>query len=129
MTVKITDLGNDDFTVSFGGVEILAGSSPTAIRPGDLLLAALATCTAGTIRDFATANNVEGFAGVDVTITSEVGTKPTRITDIALTVDLIGNMPQDVRDYLLRVGKHCKIHNTLHREPNVTVETTQGVNA
>ncbi|WP_125616813.1 OsmC family protein [Specibacter cremeus] len=129
MTVQIKDLGNDDFVVSVGGVEILAGASDQAIRPGDLLLAAIGACTAGTIRDFAVRNNVSGFDRVDVKVDSEVGTKPTRITDIDLVIELIGNLDTEHVDYLTRVGKHCKIHNTLHREPEITVEARVGETA
>src|SRR5690625_3124784 len=104
MTVQIRDLGNGDFAVTSGGVSLLAGSSANAIRPGDLLLAALATCTAGTIRDFAVNNNVDGFDRVDVTAESVVATKPLRMTEIDLAIDFLGELGQDKVDYLTRVG-------------------------
>lgn len=123
-TVKISDVGTDKFVASSGDARLVIDSSDRGFRPTELIMAALGSCTAGTIQAFALQNNVPGFEGVDVEVTCTTATRPTRIEEFTVDIFFYGDIDPEHADQLSRMGKHCKIHNTLHRDPNITVRTT-----
>jgi uncharacterized OsmC-like protein len=122
-TVKIRDAGADKFVVSSDDAQLVVDSSDYGFRPTELIMAALGACTAGTIQAFALANKVPGFEGVDVNVSCETAVRPSRIERFHVEIIFRGTVSHEHADQLARVGKHCKIHNTLHRDPNVTVTT------
>ncbi|MBR8640547.1 OsmC family protein [Streptomyces tuirus] len=128
MAVHVRDEGDGSFHVQAGTLSFLmdaADRSADGPRSADLLLAALATCTAGTMRAFAAVAGIQGLRGVDVVADAVSATKPQRLQEISLRIAIRGDLTVEQIAQLTRAGTHCKIHNTLHREPEITVDVVR----
>ena len=125
MKVEIRDCGAGRFEVrardAILAVDLLPeeGGGIDGFRSAELLLGALGACTAGTIRAFAVKQGIEGFEGIDIVVDGETAKQPERVATLRLVIDIKGSISDADRDRLLRVGSHCKVHNTLHNEPNI----------
>ncbi len=127
MKVSVTQLEGARLSVKAGeGFEVIvdrdaADGSKQGFRPVELLLGALGACTVGTMLTFAEGQHLE-LRGVSVELEAESASRPERVSEISLTIDLPSYLDAEAAAQLVRVGKHCKIHNTLKREPAVTVD-------
>jgi uncharacterized OsmC-like protein len=125
MRVVIRDCGAGRFEVrtrdAVLAVDLLPGDGgmPDGFRSAELLLGALGACTAGTMRAFAVRQEIQGFEGIDIIVTGEVAKQPERVARLNLQVDIKGDISVADKERLLRVGSHCKVHNTLHSEPEI----------
>jgi uncharacterized OsmC-like protein len=48
--------------------------------------------------------------------------RPARVSDVRLRISVPGGVPAQRRDALLAVASHCTVHNTLRREPGISIE-------
>lgn len=127
MAVAVRDHGAGEFEVELGSVKLAVGPRDADDRPRatDLLAASLAVCTAGTIRAFAEASGMTGFEGVDVTVETSTAAKPQRVDRLELSVVLRGTLDDKQVAQLTRAGGRCKIHQTLHTEPTITLAVSR----
>lgn len=95
------------------------GGPSDGFRSAELLLGALGACTAGTMRAFAVKQGIEGFEGIDIIVNGETAKAPERVASLRLEVQIKGDLSEADKERLLRVGSHCKVHNTLHNEPDI----------
>lgn len=125
MKIEIKDCGAGRFEVrardAVLAVDLLPedGGPSDGFRSAELLLGALGACTAGTMRAFAVKQGIEGFEGIDIIVNGETAKAPERVASLRLEVQIKGDLSEADRERLLRVGSHCKVHNTLHNEPNI----------
>ncbi len=47
---------------------------------------------------------------------------PDRVTEIRATMEILGEIPQERMETIIRVAKGCRIHNTLTRPPRIDVD-------
>jgi putative redox protein len=135
-TAEVTETGESPFAVAIAvSGHVLAGDEPEAAgganlgpAPYDLLTAALAECTAMTVRWFA---RREGWPleHVEVTLTHEKGgegaasprqdvfTKCIRLTGPELT--------EEQREKLIDIAARCPVQRTLEGTPLITTRCTQ----
>ena len=127
MEVVIRDCGAGRFEVrsrdAMVAVDLLPsdGGASDGFRSAELLLAALGACTAGTMRSFAVNQALEGFEGIDVVVTGETAKGPERVTPIEVEVRVRGSLSESDLERLMRVGARCKVHNTLHNDPEISM--------
>jgi putative redox protein len=109
-----------DEPTNYGGTD----SGPT---PYELLLAALGTCTAMTVRMYATRKNLD-LARVSVRLKHDkthaedcehCETREGRVDRIQRNVEFTGNLSDDQRNDLLRIADRCPVHRTLHSEIDI----------
>lgn len=125
MQVQIRQIDGGRLSVKAEGMEIIIDKDhPTlgkqGFRPVELFLGALGGCMAGTLISFAE-NQGHLVKGIEVELTAGLATKPERIESIDILLSFPPNLDQTAIDQLTRVAQHCKIHNTLHQEPNISV--------
>ena len=125
MKIEVKDCGAGRFEVrardAVLAVDLLPedGGSLDGFRSAELLLGALGACTAGTMRAFAVNQGIAGFEGIDVVVNGETAKAPERVASLRLEVHIKGDISDADRERLLRVGSRCKVHNTLHNEPDI----------
>ncbi|MEM6327866.1 MAG: OsmC family protein, partial [Bacteroidota bacterium] len=103
------------------------GGTETAPTPYDYLAAALASCTAMTLRMYAGRKNLP-LDGVDVTVTHEKvhaedcaaceadGSKLDQLTRV---IAIRGNLDDSTRERLLEIADRCPVHRTLESDIRV----------
>lgn len=115
----------------------LAADEPTSIgghdtgpTPYGLLLAALGTCTAMTLRMYADRKDL-ALRGVTVRLNHhkvhaadsvDVAAKGAKIDRISLSLELTGDLDDPTRARLLEIAHRCPVHQTLKRENIIAAE-------
>jgi uncharacterized OsmC-like protein len=62
--------------------------------------------------------------GLSVRASYHLATKPARVSDVDLDIELSTPLPPKRREPLLAVARHCAVHNSLTDPPNVTITLT-----
>jgi len=133
-TVRVTHLGGDRFEL---GVRqhrlqvdqpVAEGGDDSAPTPTELFVASLAACVAFYARRFLARHDLptEGLA-VDASFT--MASRPARVGEITLQIELPEGTPVEKRDALLAVASHCTVHNTLTTPPKVTIDLASAPSA
>ncbi len=98
---------------------------PIGFTSFELLLAALANCTLGTVRGHESLNGVP-VRGLRATLEAEPATAPSRVARITVRIDLDidGAEPGGGRlgQTLARAAGACPVGNTLRQPPEIVVE-------
>jgi len=97
-----------------------AGGGDTGPRPGELLAASLASCTAITLRMYVSR---KGWAVDEITVevTSERDAEANRTT-FQCRVSATGNLTDEQRARLLHIAKACPIHKMLTNPVEIRTE-------
>lgn len=101
------------------------GGSDTAPTPTELFVGSLASCVAFYTRRYLARHGLP-FDGLTVNAVYKVGSRPARVCDVRIDIDLPDGVPQERRSALLAVASHCTVHNTLHDSPDVTISLNAG---
>lgn len=103
------------------------GGTETAPTPYDYLSAALAACTAMTLRMYAGRKGLP-LEGVDVTVTHEkmhatdcatCDTEPVRLDQLTRAISIRGDLTEAQRERMLEIADRCPVHRTLESEIRV----------
>jgi putative redox protein len=98
------------------------GGSDAAATPTELLVASLASCVAFYAGRYLLRHGLDR-AGLAVTAEFEMAAdRPTRVGAVRLRITVPGGVPPQRTDALLAVVSHCTVHNTLRRQPDVSIE-------
>lgn len=87
-------------------------------RPTELLLAGLGGCMMGTMLNFATNQDIP-VTGVRMVLEDTVADNPKRVSVIAITMIVEGDVDDRQMASLERVAGKCKVGNTLADSPRI----------
>lgn len=126
VTVRETGAGSYTQEVSAGSHVFTAdepkelGGLDSGPAPYDMLLAALGSCTAMTIRMYANQKKWP-LEGVSVTLThrKETGADKVKRDVITREISLEGDLDDTQRQRLLEIANKCPIHKTLESKPEI----------
>jgi putative redox protein len=128
-TTSVTYLDRDRFAIGIRGHMVTVdqpladGGEDTAPTPTELLVASLASCVAFYARRYLARHQLP-TAGLSVTAVYTMGTRPARVTDVSVDIQVPNGVPTERHDALLAVASHCTVHNTLTDPPAVTIALT-----
>jgi putative redox protein len=124
--IRARHLGGDRFEISIREHVVVVdqpvedGGEDTAPTPTELFVASLASCVAFYARRFLHRHGLP-TEGLAVEARYSIGTRPTRVGEISVLLQIPAGVPEDRRDALLAVASHCTVHNTLLQPPVVRV--------
>ena len=117
---------DDRFDIQVRGHTVTV-DQPTEIGGGDLgptptelFLAGLASCVGFYARRYLRRHHIDP-TGLEVTTRFETGTKPTRVSVIAMEIRLAGELSDNRRAGLLAQAAHCTVHNSITHPPEITI--------
>jgi putative redox protein len=128
-TTTVEYLDGERFAIDIRGHSVTVdqpladGGEDSAPTPTELLVASLASCVAFYARRYLARHQLP-TAGLSVTADYTMGTRPVRVADLSVDIQVPDGVPAERRDALLAVASHCTVHNTLTDHPTVTVVLT-----
>ena len=128
-TTTVKYLDGDRFAIGIRGHTVTVdqpladGGADSAPTPTELLVASLASCVAFYARRYLARHRLPA-AGLSVTADHTMGTRPARVADVRVDIQVPDGVPTERHDALLAVASHCTVHNTLTDHPTVTIALT-----
>lgn len=125
-TMRVTYQDGDRFTAFVRDHEIRVdqpvddGGEDTAPTPTELLVASLATCVAFYARRYLRRHDLP-TEGLEVAVDWDLVKGPARLGPVTLKVTVPAGVPDDRREPLLTMAKHCTVHNTLEQAPEIDI--------
>jgi uncharacterized OsmC-like protein len=125
-TTSVEYLDGERFAIDIRGHSVTVdqpladGGEDTAPTPTELLVASLASCVAFYARRYLARHRLP-TAGLSVSADYTMGTRPVRVADLSVDIQVPDGVPAERRDALLAVASHCTVHNTLTDHPTVTI--------
>jgi uncharacterized OsmC-like protein len=125
--VRVDHDGGDRFTITARGHRVVTdqpsdvGGEDSAATPTELFVASLASCIAFYARRYLVRHDLDS-AGLAVEATYALGARPSRVTDIEVTMTLPPDFPDARRDALLAVAGRCTVHNSITTPPTITLD-------
>jgi putative redox protein len=125
--VTVRHLGGDRFAIEVRDhvvnvdQPVVDGGEDSAPTPTELFVASLASCVAHYARRYLARHDLP-TEGLAVTASYELATRPSRVAEIRLELQLPDGVPEERRAALLAVASHCTVHNSLEAAPSVRLE-------
>ena len=122
----VRHLHGDRFAIDVRGHTLLVdqpvgdGGTDTAPTPTELFVAGLASCVAFYARRYLARHQIDP-AGLTVSVSHEIGGRPTRVQGITIVVTPPADLPTERRDAFLAVASHCTVHNTLTEPADIKI--------
>lgn len=126
-SVRVTPLGGDRFEIGMRQHRVLVdqpvadGGEDSGPTPTELFVASLAGCVGFYARRYLARHDLP-VEGLVVEASYTMATRPARVADIEVTIDLPPAVPEASRAALLAVVNHCTVHNTLRDPPAVNID-------
>ena len=127
--LSVRHLDGDQFAIDVRGHTVLVdqlvadGGTDEAPTPTELFVAGLASCVAFYARRYLARHDLSA-GGLAVDVDWNMGTRPARISDIAIRITPPASLPADRRDAFLAVASHCTVHNSLTQVPVMDISLT-----
>jgi putative redox protein len=131
LEVTITHLDQVKFSIHSRSHSIVCdqpaenGGEDTGMTPPELLLASLGSCAAFYAVQYLKTRNL-AESGVEVTVTADKLTQPSRIGNFRVLVKCPISLTEDQTEGLMRSVHHCLVHNTLLAPPEIKIELALG---
>ena len=126
-TIRVTPLGGDRFEIGMRQHRVRVdqpvsdGGDDTGPTPTELFVASLAGCVAFYTRRYLARHDLP-TEGLVVEATYAMASRPARVAEIEVRLELPPAVPEANRAALLAVASHCTVHNTLRDPPAVHID-------
>jgi putative redox protein len=126
--IAVRHVAGDAYAISVRGHAVLVdqpvrdGGQDSAATPTELLVASLASCVAFYAGRYLLRHGLDRSRLAVTASFAMAADRPARVSDVRLRISVPSGIPAQRRDALLAVASHCTVHNTLRREPQVSVE-------
>lgn len=97
------------------------GGTDLGPTPTELFVAGLAACVAFYAGRFLRRHGVAA-EGLRVDCDYSMAERPSRVGSVDLRIVPPDGLPEERREALLRVARHCTVHNSIRQAPEVRIE-------
>jgi putative redox protein len=128
-TVMVEHVAGDMFTLDIGDHRLTLdqpvtdGGTDAGPTPTELFVAGLAGCVAYYARRYLARHGLPE-QGIRIRADWTMTTRPVRVAQIRIALDLPDSLPAERREALLAVAAHCTVENSLRTPPEVTITLT-----
>ena len=125
-TLRVVYVSGDRFEVSIRehvvtvDQPVQAGGQDIGPTPTELFVAGLASCVAFYARRYLRRHKLDA-TGLTVATSYRMGTKPARVTQVDMQIQVPADLPPARLDGLLAVASHCTVHNSITTAPQITI--------
>lgn len=125
-TLRVVYVSGDRFEVSIRehvvtvDQQVPAGGQDIGPTPTELFVAGLASCVAFYARRYLRRHKLDA-TGLTVATSYRMGTKPARVTQVDMQIQVPADLPPARLDGLLAVASHCTVHNSITTAPQITI--------
>jgi uncharacterized OsmC-like protein len=125
--IRVTHLEGDQFELSVRQHRLRVdqpvsdGGEDSAPTPTELFVSSLAACVAHYARRFLARHDLP-TDGLAVEADFTMATRPARVGEITIRLQVPDAVPVDKRAALLAMASHCTVHNTLEAPPAVSID-------
>jgi uncharacterized OsmC-like protein len=126
-TVHVTYLGGDRFEIGVRQHRLQVdqpladGGEDSAPTPTELFVSSLAACVGFYARRYLARHELP-TEGLAVRTSFTMASRPARVGEMLLHIELPAGIPEEKRAALLAVASHCTVHNTLSIPPKVSID-------
>ncbi|MGQ9640031.1 MAG: OsmC family protein [Candidatus Bathyarchaeia archaeon] len=126
MSMKIIHLDGWRFRAECRGHQVFSDQpveeegGDTAMTPVELFIASLGFCIGVYAKLFCDRHNISS-EGMRVDLEWKMAENPGRIGQVKVMISMTGKVNSALADSILRVARHCTIHNTLKNPPEIDV--------
>ena len=128
--IEVSFLDGESYQIAVGSHRLRvdqpaeAGGTDSAPTPTELFVASLASCVAFYAGRYLIRHGY-GRTGLAVSAGySLAADRPARVGAIRISVKVPAELPEDRWRALAAVVSHCTVHNTLTKQPDVSIELT-----
>ena len=97
-----------------------AGGDDAGPTPTELFVAGLGSCVAFYARRYLRRHRLDE-SGLSVDVSDRTASKPARVSEVDVRINLPADFPPERREALLAVAGHCTVHNSITAAPEITV--------
>lgn len=96
------------------------GGEDVGPTPTELFVAGLASCVAFYARRYLRRHKIDA-TGLVVETSYRMGTKPARVSEVEMRIDVPAELSETRRAGLLAMATHCTVHNSITSAPDIAV--------
>jgi len=126
MSMKIRHLGGWRFNVRCRGHQIVSDQpleedgENTGMTPVELFVSSLGCCIGVYAKMFCERHKIP-YEGMKIDLEWKMAGNPSRVSEFKATIHLEKDVEPDLAQGILRMVKHCTVHNTIRDPPEIAI--------
>jgi uncharacterized OsmC-like protein len=97
------------------------GGRGQAMSPTEILVASVGACVVMVVGNYCDRNGYKA-GGVEVSLTYEMSSSPSRIATILMDLEIPADVPDERKKIIRKLAESCPIHRTLISPPKIDIE-------
>jgi len=97
------------------------GGLDGAVSPVEMMAAALGACIGLMVNEYCARNGYHD-GPVSVFLHFQMGDSPKRVQSIAIDLEIPKDVPEEKKEAIRRIARHCPVHQTLHLPPQIDLD-------
>lgn len=129
MSMKISHLGGWRFNVRCRGQQIVSDQpleedgEDTGMTPVELFVSSLGCCIGVYAKMFCERHKIP-YEGMKIDLEWKMARNPSRVSEFKATIRLEKDVDPDLAQGILRMVKHCTVHNTIRDPPEIEISVS-----
>jgi len=127
--MKISHLGGWRFNVRCRGQQIVSDQpleedgEDTGMTPVELFVSSLGCCIGVYAKMFCERHKIP-YEGMKIDLEWKMARNPSKVSEFKATIHLEKDVDPDLAQGILRMVKHCTVHNTIRDPPEIEISVS-----